>query len=305
MKSLSCESNHLVCVNCLPNFFRHILSEPETLIPPKCAWCQKLVDPLKVEQCLNTPKERELYFGYLIEKELAQNGEEILQRCPHCSYYEIWPANNGAMFFECRNDACLRVTCTVCNRTVSALNKVSYPIDMEEAIYTHGTRCFANKELKERWDKCLKDGQNMYCPKCGYGGRKDLACTHISCTRCGEYWCYICGIGQTTVCPNGESFYTVHNSKWETKEGCCPQYFKYLQQLDPRWTRDEFKCMERFHHQRTLTLLKKFVLDVGVLAYKELCKSFPEVEHLGFSLSDIMQADTLVIWRKPKKEELK
>ena len=63
--------------------------------------------------------------------------------------------------------------------------------------------------------------------------------------------------------------------------------------------------MQRFHNQRTLKLLQEFVLDVGVLAYRELARAFPEVEHLGFSLSDIMQADTVVIRRKPKKEENK
>ena len=92
----------------------------------------------------------------------------------------------------------------------------------------------------------------------------------------------------------------MHNEKWETKEGCCPQYFNALAVQDSRWPRDEFECMERFHHQRTMKLLREFLLQEGVLAYKELMRAFPEVINLGFSLSDIMQADTIVIKRKPK-----
>ena len=49
-----------------------------------------------------------------------------------------------------------------------------------------------------------------------------------------------------------------------------------------------------------MKLLREFLLEEGVLAYKELMRAFPEVINLGFSLSDIMQADTVVIKRKPK-----
>ena len=106
-------------------------------------------------------------------------------------------------------------------------------------------------------------------------------------------------------CPNGESFYTVHNEKWATQEGCCPQYFNYLNQHDARWPKDEHECMERFHEQRTLKLLREFVFDIGVFQFQELSKAFPEVTSIGFSLSKIMQTDPVVIKRTAAKEEAK
>ena len=77
-ESISCKNEHFVCVNCIPNYFRHILSEPETQIPPKCSFCQVLINPVKFESCLTTQKERDLFQAYLLEKELAQYGAEIM-----------------------------------------------------------------------------------------------------------------------------------------------------------------------------------------------------------------------------------
>jgi hypothetical protein len=46
------------------------------------------------------------------------------------------------------------------------------------------------------------------CPKCGVDIQKLVGCDHITCTSCGEHWCWRCGLG----CGTPENTYNHMNN---------------------------------------------------------------------------------------------
>jgi hypothetical protein len=74
----------------------------------------------------------------------------------------------------------------------------------------------------------------MKCPGCGNGGRKDTACTHMTCEECHTVWCYVCGIAEKYLDkanPDGNIF--SHNDNWKTLyPKRCPMFFLELHDID-------------------------------------------------------------------------
>merc|ERR1719242_2422047 len=83
--------------------------------------------------------------------------------------------------------------------------------------------------MKDMFMKAVNEGGNGICPKCGTSGRKDDACTHISCPNCTQRYCYLCCVGEDK-CDKGGSKRNIydHNIEWETHRNRCPMYMKHI-----------------------------------------------------------------------------
>ena len=118
-------------------------------------------------------------------KELSN--DEVIERCPFCPNYIITLKSNTMNFFFCKKTTCSKVSCTVCNKQLPTLPE-DYDKKEEEkdnvATCEKHFECWELKEFKEKFDKVLNEGSKQFCPKCGLGGRKDDASTHMTCPAC-------------------------------------------------------------------------------------------------------------------------
>ena len=112
----------------------------------------------------------------------------------------------------------------------------------------------------------------MECPECKHGGRKDEACTHMTCAKCETNWCYVCGQKESDL---DQACLSSHNELWQSNSQRCPIYLHYIRKIDKRWSRSSEECLDYFHRIKTITLLRKFIDEINIAGYKQLCESFP------------------------------
>ena len=93
---------------------------------------------------------------------------------------------------------CGRGACQVCHKElpVAATDDSSAGVDPQRDLLLrpHIVGCASLRAAKEAIDTAMEHGSKMPCPECGLAGRKDEACTHMSCPRCHTPWCYVCGL---------------------------------------------------------------------------------------------------------------
>ena len=121
-------------------------------------------------------------------------------------------------------------------------------------------------------------------PVCGLAGRKDEACTHMSCPRCQTSWCYLCGLS-VEMCdkkpplpgrPAKDIF--LHNADWEVNPARCPMYLTQILEVDPSWLGDwtegdevdDEQCLAYFHRWRTIKLLQEVQEEVGLSIFQQV-----------------------------------
>jgi len=134
----------------------------------------------------------------------------------------------------------------------------------------HIVGCASLRDAKEAVDKALEDGSKMPCPVCALAGRKDEACTHMSCPRCHTSWCYLCGlsVGECDKAPpppgkSAEDIF-LHNESWEVNTKRCPMYLTQILDVDDAWLGEDWdgeevsddECLAYFHRLRTIKLLQ-------------------------------------------------
>lgn len=86
----------------------------------------------------------------------------------------------------------------------------------------------------------------MRCPNCQLAGRKDDACTHMTCTKCSSRWCYVCGLDvlKCDKAPetgsSGDPIF-LHNRDWERNEKRCPMYLTQILEVDLNWLGEDWE----------------------------------------------------------------
>jgi hypothetical protein len=100
------------------------------------------------------------------------------QNCPGLEFGTI-PAT--IQFFTCKSKSCKGAFCLKCqtNLKKDEIRDHSCYLDEIEVIYSKVVQILAEKACRK-------------CPNCGKIGRKDLACTHITCDKCSQAFCYVC-----------------------------------------------------------------------------------------------------------------
>eukprot|EP00475_Leptophrys_vorax_P003663 TRINITY_DN12149_c0_g1_i2.p1 TRINITY_DN12149_c0_g1~~TRINITY_DN12149_c0_g1_i2.p1 ORF type:complete len:402 (-),score=94.37 TRINITY_DN12149_c0_g1_i2:1133-2239(-) len=164
-------------------------------------------------------------------------------------------SNQGgtSQFFVCKNLFCDGAYCLRCE---SFLKK--------EDMQHHFCKLSEVDKLYLKILDTLAESSTMKCPSCGAAGKKDLACTHITCDKCSRKFCYMCGVAEANLIGGFE----VHN-QWTLDtppdEKRCPMYVQYKygdvangDQMDG----DPAVALENFHlelQRKALEDLKKEV----------------------------------------------
>lgn len=255
-KIICCEKNHKMCEICYQKYAMEIvLPQIGEIFPPRCPECHCDYTYIQFEQLFahleeakRADLERQVKMKHILPKTLKP--DEKLVSCRSCSYSEIWKKDSGEMFISCKTPGCLKKTCIICSNLSTENHDRCAPLskikaDLEEALYRASIR---------------------KCPKCGFAGQKDNACTHITCNKCGNVFCYVCVKSQTDL---GGSLGT-HNGDFQTVADHCPSRLEQF----PGMPSDAAKAVEEFHR----ILLKK--------AFGEMLKKYDKKvdeaeEHFG------------------------
>jgi hypothetical protein len=125
------------------------------------------------------------------------------------------PDAETSQFFVCRNLFCDGAYCLRCEIFLK-----------KEDMQSHFCRLDEADKLYFRIIDTLAESSTMKCPSCGTSGKKDLACTHITCDKCSGRFCYMCGIAESAL----EGGFQEHN-QWTLSTPAdqkrCPMYVQY------------------------------------------------------------------------------
>ena len=125
-----------------------------------------------------------------IKAEQAKSDKEIYKQkvtrieCKECGLFEV--VSDDPVLWWCPHCDC--GTCRVCNKDLLT-GKDKYNI-----FQSPHNNCVTLREPKALIEQAIEEGSKMRCPSCKLAGRKDDACTHMTCTKCSTSWCYVCGL---------------------------------------------------------------------------------------------------------------
>jgi hypothetical protein len=160
-------------------------------------------------------------------------------------------------------------------------------------------------KAKKLLEAAIEQGSKMKCPNCGVAGRKDNACTHMTCLRCTAVWCYVCGL-DVNQCDKAQPRHGrpaddifLHNQGWEVNPNRCPVYLTQILEVDMHWLgenwqetaadadfEDDEKYLDSFHQFQTISKLQE-VLDI--IGHNEVAAMF---SNPCYTLEEIISTST-------------
>ena len=311
-EGLKCPGFHFMCSECASVFVSSVLGDLEVSFPPKCPICRVEIPGQHFEKHL-TPKQHAALRACAAERALRPG--ESMHKCGSCGYYEVRCDDPVVWFCKgCRAGACL-----VCNKALPAALVVDGVLQVDGAdsleIEGHLIACARLRVPKTIFEDAIERGGKMHCPKCNLAGRKDDACTHMSCPRCSTPWCYVCGLSVADCDKSAPSAghaagsdIFLHNRDWETNEARCPMYLTQILEVDPEWLgqdwretatdadfNDDNRCLEYFHRWQTIKRLQQARAQMGAENFEMLYVHFASVRNCGFGFDEIMNTDTLTL----------
>jgi len=161
----------------------------------------------------------------------------------------------------------------------------------------------------------------MACPSCGVSGRKDDACTHMTCVKCHTQWCYCCGLSVDDADKSrererrggGDPSLFEHNKHFEINSKRCPMYLSQIGQVDEDWpTHDdneentadlEADCLEMFHKHRTLMMLNRAKNELGKKEWAIARERFPNIRNCGFTDKQIDDFPETLLFKRISQDE--
>jgi len=218
-----CASGHHVCEDCSSHFVAHVLEDIGTRYHCTAVGCKAELVPLTFERQLKPPQlVGWAAFSALKGKNVAKLGEAIYT-CPVAACQEdaggwfcIMDAIMPRTYFDCskcagrgRNGA----TCTYCKEVLMVPTGEETPRTYDTQLNSRVRHfgggfgegggggggeeevdfCEALGPHMQVFLKVIADSLQPCCPHCGHRGRKDDACTHMTCPSCANRWCYCCG----------------------------------------------------------------------------------------------------------------
>eukprot|EP00475_Leptophrys_vorax_P005343 TRINITY_DN13243_c0_g1_i4.p1 TRINITY_DN13243_c0_g1~~TRINITY_DN13243_c0_g1_i4.p1 ORF type:complete len:713 (+),score=153.36 TRINITY_DN13243_c0_g1_i4:756-2894(+) len=153
-------------------------------------------------------------------------------------------------YFVCRNILCEGAYCLGCE---SFLKKPE--------LGTHHCSVDPVAKLYGRVLETLAAASSRSCPNCGSSGMKDLACTHITCDKCSQRFCYSCGISESKL----EGGFQAHN-QWtmdlseDMKQKRCPLYLQAKWGFDGE---DAAAALDNFHRSLQIQAIENLKKEVN------------------------------------------
>ncbi|CAF3756837.1 unnamed protein product [Rotaria socialis] len=294
---IQCVQGHHYCTECSANIVRLFFSEPEQNIPLRCQKCCIELIPNVFERQL-TEEQLEIYINHILVFSLAKGflrGDERLDHCPFCTNAVIRNINASYIFY-CDHPECGKVSCLICRKACAKIED-DYAMDEEIAEMEKHFKCAELADDKHELDRYVELGQKMPCPTCGLAGMKDDACTHMTCLKCSQLWCYFCGkkVEDCERARDSNNGIIDHNHNWERNPKRCPMYLTQLRELDNRWPEDEFECLAMFHRNRSLRLLREAFEKLGEERIKQVDDHFNTITTCGFTYEEILEEDHTLI----------
>lgn len=294
---IQCIQGHHFCVECSKQIVNLFFSDPHLYIPLRCVQCHVELNSSVFERQL-TPAQYDFYHQNMLvlhwAKEILRI-DERLDNCPFCSYAVIRSINDSSIL-HCERTDCGKTSCLVCRKACPRfLSNYATEAEQEEMIKHFTCEALAND--KRIFDAAIEGGQKLPCPKCGLAGMKDDSCTHMTCPTCSQVWCYFCGkrLEDCDRPRNGTNGIFDHNIDCHINPNRCPMYFTQIQDFDTRWPGNDEQCLNMFHRNRSLRLLREVFQTLGPQRINELNQHFHLVDSCGFSLEEILNEDLTLI----------
>lgn len=307
---IHCKNSHHLCDECSETYKGSIMNHSTLeVFPPKCGFCACEVDLLSFERQLSMA-ELETFLSMMTMKELPP--DEVMHTCPFCPFFYTRLLSEGAstaeaLFIHCMSPECRKVSCALCHKECVPCDDEDEDED-DEAVQLGMAEHFACAEKEREWSQWRKEfedaiekGIKFPCPRCGHGGVKDDACTHMTCDSCHTVWCYICGLDTASedcskAAKSGNHLHTTdeyrHSVNWHVDEKRCPMYLNQIHQVDESWPEDDEQAKEHLHRLRCLRNLKASYDKMGQARYRGLIDAFPRLgDASGFTEEDILKVD--------------
>ncbi|CAF1220169.1 unnamed protein product [Rotaria magnacalcarata] len=294
---IQCLQGHHYCTECSTHIVRLVFSEPENYIPLRCLECHiELISSVFERQL--TPDQVEIYDCLMLRLAFAQNfldEDERLDDCPFCTNAVIRNVNASYIFY-CDHPECGKVSCLICRKACPKFED-DYATDELIAEMEKHFICAALADDKRELDRYVELGQKVPCPNCGLAGMKDGACTHMTCPKCSQLWCYFCGkkVEDCDRARDSNNGIFDHNHNWERNPKRCPMYLTQIHEVNDRWPEDEFECLAIFHRNRSLRLLREAFEKLGEERIKQVDAHFNTITTCGFTFEEILEEDLTLI----------
>lgn len=182
--SSASDNQHHFCYECARRNAETTIGTGNFL--PKCmdiSGCEAHFDDEQLSLCLEA-KTRDLL---LRKQQLAEVRVAIpdLEECPFCEYLVACVPIECNREFECANPDCKIVSCRLCHE------KSHIPISCEEAASKRNQ----DKKLDHRHtvEEAMTDALVRTCNKCKNRFIKEDGCNKMTCTKCRNLQCYVCG----------------------------------------------------------------------------------------------------------------
>ena len=172
------------CNECAGVFSNSVMGDLNTSYPAKCFSCRAEYSTEAFERQL-TSEQQKTYRAHAARVALKE-GEELIE-CPSCGLFEV--VTDDPAFWWCPH--CHRGNCRVCHKELPFVfgkareDKFGLSLLIQNSEHNH---CEKLRVAKRKIEEAIEEGSKMRCPKCGLAGRKDDACTHMTCVRCDATW---------------------------------------------------------------------------------------------------------------------
>lgn len=223
-----CPISHYMCNECAGIWVNSVVSDLDSSFPPKCPMCKALFSQDLFVRQLTTSQQNS--FKTHVARTSLKEGEELLE-CKGCGLFEV--VSDDPVLWWCPHCSC--GACRVCNKDLPpGVSKC----DIDKSPHK---KCVELREPKRLIKQAIEEGSKMRCPGCQLAGRKDDACTHMTCTKCSTEWCYICGLNVKScdkeAPQEGKPVNDIylHNRDWEINEKRCPMYMTSILEVDLHW----------------------------------------------------------------------
>eukprot|EP01017_Pseudomicrothorax_dubius_P007561 TRINITY_DN12364_c0_g1_i3.p1 TRINITY_DN12364_c0_g1~~TRINITY_DN12364_c0_g1_i3.p1 ORF type:complete len:367 (-),score=74.04 TRINITY_DN12364_c0_g1_i3:151-1251(-) len=252
--------------------------------------CSVCTHPYKEEDLIEELDEKQRQIVEYIRWKQLEKGD--IRSCAFCSYFEY--IGEGVKDlphdFHCKSPGCLKITCQVCNMEMLKTKAEG----KDEHNWEEHLECLELSEIKKNLEDIIANSNTMKCPNCNVVGRKDENCMHIYCYKCLKSFCYFCGLHFDDFCS--------HNQNWKQDPTNCPQYLKAINEIDPRWPKDDNEALDLFHSMKIEMNLQKEIKKLVEVRKMEALRRAEErfgiFKQLGLTIDEVYTKEYELIKRQ-------
>jgi hypothetical protein len=250
-----CPNNHGFCYECINSYFENELIAKKK-ITTNCTLCKQALFTNKLEAILN-----EDVLFLLFKLNVFELPEEYdIVSCPLCPKDEeftfVINKKDFIQYVKCLNDNCGKTICLYCRNESNGNNHQS---------------CKDSYYICELLLKAMSLSKIGLCAKCKDNNQEDVeylkgtGCTHMTCKKCNNSLCYICGRRGNDLDYNKAKTNIIygHNDDWKTNLKRCPMYLKNFHEIDTTWPNDDSSSTIKLYQYKIQSFVVKIIERYG------------------------------------------